>query len=80
MPYVTGAFILCGVLSFMLPRTAVADEFSAPASRSLRCLISVSGPRLVVARIVSRAPPPVLADGLNEPERPAWIGGATRKT
>ena len=29
MPYVTGAFILCGVLSLMLPRTAVADEFSA---------------------------------------------------
>ncbi len=31
MPYVAGAFILCGVLSLMLPRTAVADEFSAPA-------------------------------------------------
>jgi hypothetical protein len=31
MPYVTGAFILCGVLSLVLPRTAVADEFSAPA-------------------------------------------------
>ena len=31
MPYVTGAFILCGELSLMLPRTAVADEFSAPA-------------------------------------------------
>ena len=30
MPYVTGSFILCGVLSLMLPRTAVADEFSAP--------------------------------------------------
>lgn len=31
MPYVTGAFILCGVLSLMLLRPAVADEFSAPA-------------------------------------------------